>query len=161
YIALADGTGLAVHDLLAWALQPHIQQAIDLMQRARCEARRTEALDILPSLARESAAPVEKRRAATAVARIAHHPAPLPPPRHALANALALSPRGAAASLHALCELSSYGGRFQTSTPEDSTTIAGAARESRAASQAAFAAPRVPAGRQAAHQDVISIQKAG
>jgi hypothetical protein len=78
YIALASHTGQPIHELLSWALQPHIQQAIDLMQRARREARRTEALDILQTLARDSADSVEQRRAATAIVRITHphHPYP-------------------------------------------------------------------------------------
>jgi hypothetical protein len=94
YIALASHTGQPIHELLSWALQPHIQQAIDIMQRARREARRTEALDILQTLARDSTDPVEQRRAATAIVRITHphhlhpHRAPHREQRHAAPGAL-------------------------------------------------------------------------
>jgi hypothetical protein len=72
YIKLAASTSQPLHDIMSWALQPHIQNAIEVMQRAADTARRTRALAMLESLADQSTDPVEKRRAATAIVRITH-----------------------------------------------------------------------------------------
>jgi hypothetical protein len=67
YLALAQNTGQPLHVLLTWALQPHIQHTIEVMQRASDTARRNEALDLLRTLAIASDDPVGKRRAATSI----------------------------------------------------------------------------------------------
>ena len=74
--ALASHEKLPLREVLLWLAQPRIAAAINLIAKELAEGLKTEALEILREIARESEDPVERRRATTQILRALNLPRP-------------------------------------------------------------------------------------
>jgi hypothetical protein len=72
--ALATHENLPLREVLLWLAQPRIAAAIHLIATSLAEGLKTEALEILREIARESEDPVERRRATTQILRALNPP---------------------------------------------------------------------------------------
>jgi hypothetical protein len=72
--ALATHENLSLREVLLWLAQPRIAAAITLIATSLAEGLKTEALEILREIARDSEDPVERRRATTQILRALNPP---------------------------------------------------------------------------------------
>jgi hypothetical protein len=76
--SLARETGQPLHQLLHWAMLPHIQQTIEALSRLEYDAHRAAAIEALRHTMEKTQDLVEKRRAACAILRALNPAAPRP-----------------------------------------------------------------------------------